>query len=89
MLLGWQRLALGGKLGKATTDAEAGIARLDYIVDIAILRCLVRSCEQVVVRFLLLGEECLYVLSSLLLCLGFLGTEHCNGTRGSHNGNLG
>ena len=88
MLLGRQRLALCGKLGQSAADAETGVARLDHIVDIAILGCLIRSGEQVVVLFLLLGQECLYVLACFLLCLGFLGTEHCHSTRSSHNGNL-
>ena len=41
MLLGRQGVALGGELCQATADAESRIARLDDIVDIAVLGCLV------------------------------------------------
>ena len=89
VLLGWQGIALCGELCETAADAEAGVAWLDAIVDVAILCSLLRSSEEIVVLFLLLGEECLDILSGFLLCLGFLGAEHCNGTRGAHNGDFG
>jgi hypothetical protein len=38
MLLGWQALALAGQLCQCAADTETGIAGLDNVIDIAILR---------------------------------------------------
>ena len=88
MLLGGQGVALGGELGQTAADAEAGVAGLDHVVDVAVLGGLIRVGKELVVLVLLLGDEGLYVLTSLLLGLGFLGVEHGSGTAGTHHGNL-
>ena len=50
---------LGLQLGQCTDDAEAGVARLDNVVDVAILGCIVRVGEELGILGLLLGNECL------------------------------
>ena len=80
MLLGGQTLALSGQLGQCAADAEASVAWLNHIVDVAISGCLIWIGEELGVFFLLLGEECFHVLSCIFLSLGFLGAEHCNGS---------
>ncbi len=47
VLLSRQSLTLGGQLCQCTTDAEAGVARLNHVVDVAILGCLVRISEEI------------------------------------------
>ena len=66
MLLGGQSITLGSELCQSTTDAETGVARLDDIVDIAILGCLIRISEQLVVLFFLLSDEGLDILAGFL-----------------------
>ena len=88
MLLGGQRVTLGSQLGQSTTDAETGVARLNHIVNVAILGSLIRIGEQFVVLILLLGDEGLDILAGFLLGLGFLGIEHSSGTGGTHHCNL-
>ena len=80
MLLSGQSIALGGELGQCTADAETRVARFNHIVDVAILGCLIRIGEELVVLVFLLCDEGLYVLTGLFLGLGVLGIE--NG--GSH-----
>ena len=89
MLLSRQGVALGGELSQAAADAETGVARLDDIVDVAVLGCLIRIGEELVVLVLLLSDECFHVLTGLLLGLGILGVEHGSGSAGTHHGNLG
>ena len=80
MLLSWQSITLSSQLCQTTADAETSVAWLYYIVDVAILRCLIGVSEQLVVLLLLLGNECLDVLTSFFLGLGLLGIEHCSST---------
>ena len=75
---------LGLQLGQRTDDAEAGVAGLDDVVDVAILGCIVRVGEELGVLGLLLGNECLGVF----LLLGLLGVEDGSSTAGTHYGNL-
>ena len=89
VLLCGQAVTLGGKLCKGAADAEAGVAWLYHIVDVAVLGCLIGVGKQLGVFLLLLSEEGTGVFACFFLSLGFLGTEHCHGTRGTHNGNLG
>ena len=58
VLLGGQGIALGSELSQTATDAESGVTRLDHVIDIAILGCLIRISEELVVLILLLGDEC-------------------------------
>ena len=76
---------LGLQLGQRTDDAEAGVAGLDNVVDVAILGCIVRVGEELGVLGLLLGNECL----GIFLLLGLLGIEDGSSTAGTHYGNLG
>lgn len=89
MLLGWQALLLASELRESATDTEAGVAWLDDIINITILGSLIRISEEVGILLLLLGEECLNILSCFLLGLSLTSREHCYGTAGTHNGNLG
>ena len=88
MLLGRQTLALGSELSQTAANAETSVAWLDDVVDIAILSSLIRIGKLLGILLFLLCQECLHVLAGFLLCLGFLATEHCNGTAGTHYGNL-
>ena len=88
MLLSWQVLTLGCELSQTTADAETGVTWLDNIIDVTILSCLIWISKLVCIFLLLLGQECLYILASLLLSLSFLTTENGNGTAGTHYGNL-
>ena len=72
MLLSRQSIALCSELSQSAADAETSVAWLDYIINIAILGCLVRISEEFVVLFLLLSNECLYVLASFLLAFASL-----------------
>ena len=76
VLLCRQGITLGGKLSQTTTDAETGVAWLDDIVNVAILSCLIRIGEELVVLFLLLGNKCPHILTSFLLGLCLLGLEY-------------
>ena len=58
MLLGGQGIALGGELSQTATDAETGIARLDHVVDVAVLGGLIRIGEELVVLILLEHGSC-------------------------------
>ena len=89
MFLGGQGVALGSELCQAAADAETGVARLNHIIDVAILGCLIRISEELVVLVLLLGDEGLHVLTGFLLGLCLLGIQHGSGTRGTHHGDLG
>ena len=89
VLLGWQALLLASELRESATDTEAGVAWLDDIINITILGSLIRISEEVGIFLLLLSEECLNILSSFLLGLSLTSREHCYGTTGTHNGNLG
>ena len=88
MLLSGQCVTLGSKLSKCTADAETRVTRLDDIIDIAILGCLIRISKQLVVLFFLFSDEGLDILAGFLLGLGFLSLENRSSTRGTHNGNL-
>ena len=89
VLLGRQGIALGGELCQTAANAETGVARLDDIVDVAVLGSLLRIGKELVVLALLLSDAGLDILAGLLLGLGFLGVEHGGGTAGTHHGNLG
>ncbi len=88
VFLGGQGVALGSELGQTAADAETGVARLNHIIDVAILSCLIRIGEELVVLVLLLGDEGLHVLTSFLLGLSLLGIQHSSSTRGTHHGDL-
>ena len=68
MLLSWQALTLGSELSQTTADAETGVAWLDDVIDVTILSCLIWISKLVCIFLLLLGQECLYILASLLRC---------------------
>lgn len=57
MLLGGIDHLLGSKLLKCTDDAEACVTRLDDIIDVAVLGCIVGVAEQLVVFLFLLPEH--------------------------------
>ena len=88
MLLSRQLLTLCSELCQTAADAEACVARFDYVVDLAVRSSLVRVGELLCVLVFLLCEECLNVFASLLLSLSFLAAEDCNGTACTHNRNL-
>ena len=88
MLLGRQRIALGGQLSQTATDAETSITRLNNVIDVAVLGSLIGIGKQVVVLLFLLGNECLDILTGFLLGFGFLGVENGSGTGSTHYGNL-
>ena len=54
MLLGRQSITLSSQLSQTTADAEARVARLNDIVDVAILGSLIRIGEELVVLVFLL-----------------------------------
>ena len=66
MLLGGTAVGLGLDLGQSAADAQAGVARLNDVVDVAKLCSLVGIGEEVVVLLLLLSEEGLGVLVVLV-----------------------
>lgn len=72
MLLGGQRHALVGQLGQAATNAEARVAGLNDIVDVAELCCLIRIGKSLGVFILLLSKELLDVSAFLFDFLSFL-----------------
>ena len=80
MLLSGKRIALGLELSQCAADAEAGVAWLNHVVNVAVFGCLIWIGKQVVVFLLLFGDECAYVFASFLLGLGFLGLEDCGST---------
>ena len=88
MFLGGKRLLLAGQLSKSATDAEAGVTRLDDVVDVTVLCCLIRICEELAILFLLLGKEGAHVFAGFLLGLGFLRIEHSHGTATAHHGDF-
>jgi len=45
MLLSGQGITLGSELSQTATDAETGIARLNHVINVAILGCLIRISE--------------------------------------------
>ena len=85
MFLGRVDHFLGGKLLESADDAEAGVARLDDVVDVAVASCIVGVAEQLVVFLFLLPEHFGGVVGSL----GLFGIEHLDGTCATHHGNLG
>ena len=76
--------AFGGKLLQCADNAETGIAGFDYVVDIAVFRCIVGVAEKLVVFGLLLGKHLLGVVR----CLGFLGVEYFYGACTAHYGDF-
>lgn len=84
VLLSWQVVTLSSKLCQTATDAETSVARLNHIINVAILGCLIWISEHLGVFLFLLSKECLRILMSLCL----LGTKHRNGTACTHNSNL-
>ena len=79
MLLRTILYALVTQLFEGADDAETGVARLDDVVDIALVGSIVRIAEQVFVLLLLLGNDGglgLWGLGSLQ----FLAVEHLDGT---------
>ena len=56
---------LGSKLLQCADNAETGISGFDYVVDIAVFRCIVGVAEKLVVFGLLLGKHLLGVVRSL------------------------
>ena len=88
MLLSRQLLTLCSELCQTATDAETCVARLDYVVDIAVRSCLVRVCELLSVLVFLFCEERLNVFACFLLSFSFLAAEDCNSTACTHNRNL-
>ena len=89
MFLGGQTLPFSGQLSQTATNAETRIARLDHIVDITILRCLIRIGKHLGIFFFLLGKERPNIFARIFLSLCFLGTEHSHSSRCPHNGNFG
>ena len=75
---------LGLQFCQCADDAEAGVARLDNVINVAILGGIVGVGEELGVLGLLLGNECLGVF--LLLCL--LSIKHCSSTTSTHNSNF-
>ena len=75
---------LGLQLGQRTDDAEAGVARLDNVINVAILGGIVGVGEELGVLGLLLGDECL----GIFLLLSLLSVEYGSGTASTHYGNL-
>ena len=71
MFLGRHLLLLSRKLLKGPDDAEAGVARLDDIIDVAFLRRLVRVVEKFFV-LLFLGGPDLLLLGWILYSLDVL-----------------
>lgn len=57
MLLGGVGHFLGGELLKSADYAETSVAGFDYIVDVAVLCCIVGVAEELVVFGFLLGEN--------------------------------
>ena len=81
VFLGRVGLLLGGKHLECLDHAEAGVTRLDNIVDIAVLGCLIRICEQLGIFFKLLAEESFGILG----VLGVAGIEHTNSAFCTHH----
>ena len=75
---------LGLQLCQCADDAEAGVARLDNVVDVAVLGSIVGVGEELGVLGLLLGDECLGVF----LLLSLLSVEYSSSTTCTHYGNL-
>ena len=85
MLFGRIALLLGGEHLKGADHAEAGVARFDDVVDVAVLSSVVGVGEKVgVFLFLLFLESC-----GIFVFLGFLGIEHAYSTFGSHHCDFG
>ncbi len=81
MLFGRVSHFLGGELLQSADYAEAGVAGLDDVVDIAVLGRVVRIAEKLVVFSLSFGEH----LCGVVRFLCFLGVEHFYGACASHN----
>ena len=85
MLLSRVGQFLGLQLLQGADDAETCITRFDYIVDIAILRSVVRVGKQLGIFCFLFSHEGFRIGSFL----GFLGIEYLNCTGTTHYGNFG
>ena len=84
MFLNRSRLALAGELRQCATNAETRIARLDYVIDIAILSSLIRIREEIVILLFLCCQECFRIF----LLLSLFAVENSHSTTGTHHGNL-
>ena len=91
MLLGRIVKLLVGQLCQGADDAEAGVAGLDDIIDVAVLGSVLRIGDQLGVLVLLLLDEGLGLvdLTLVLKSLGLLGVEDGSGACGTHDGDLG
>ena len=91
MLLGGIVHFLVLQLRQGTTDAEACVARLYDVVNIAVLGCLIGIGEEILILLYLVVKEllCLVGLTLVLERLRLLGIQHGGCTAGSHDGYLG
>ena len=72
MLLGGQSITLSSELCQSTTDAETRVARLNHIVDVAILSSLIGVSEELVVLLFLFCDAFNIPIVSLVDVPGFL-----------------
>ena len=81
-------LLLARKLLESAADAETGVPRLDNVVDVSLLGCLVRVAEEILI-FLFLFLFDTFLLVRILYGLDVLGVKDSYGSVCTHHGNLG